>query len=57
MELYGENHLGLVGLCMEAFESEYNDKWSDLMTKLEDWIEANDDELEATKPAEGEAQP
>jgi hypothetical protein len=57
MELYGENHLGLVGLCMEAFESEYNDKWSDFMTKLEDWIEANDDELEATKPAEGEAQP
>lgn len=57
MELYGNNHLGMVELCMETFESEYNDVWSDLVTKLEEWIEANDDELEATRPADGGTQP
>ncbi len=56
MELYGDNHLGMVELCMVSFEEEYNDIWGDLMSKLEGWIEANDDELEATKPPDGETQ-
>ncbi|MCP4562404.1 MAG: hypothetical protein GY873_07085 [Bosea sp.] len=56
MELYGDNHLGMVELCMESFEEEYNNVWGKLMSKLEDWIEANDDELEATKPSNSEAE-
>jgi hypothetical protein len=49
MELYGDRHLGSMGLCMETFHHEYNDVWPALMEKLESWIEANDAELEATK--------
>jgi len=49
MELYGDSHLGSMDLCMEIFHLEYNDVWPDLIVKLENWIEANDTELEATK--------
>lgn len=48
-ELYGERHLGSMGLCMATFNHEYNEVWPALMEKLEVWIEANDAELEATK--------
>jgi hypothetical protein len=48
-ELYGERHIGSMGLCMEIFHHEYNDVWTDLIAKLESWIEANDAELEASK--------
>lgn len=51
MELYGDRHLGSMELCMETFHHEYNDVWTDLIVKLESWIEANDAELEATKNA------
>lgn len=57
MELHGDSHLGMVKLCMECFEAEYNDVWGGLILKLEDWIAANDDELEAAKLADREAQP
>ena len=49
MELYGDSHLGSMDLCMEIFHLEYNDVWADLIVKLENWIEANDAELEVTK--------
>jgi hypothetical protein len=49
MELYGEWHLGSMELCMSTFHHEYNNVWPHLIEKLEDWIEANDAELEATK--------
>ncbi len=48
MELYGDRHLNSMELCMETFRHEYNDVWADLIVKLENWIEANDTELEAT---------
>lgn len=49
MELYGDRHLDSMDLCMGTFHHEYNDVWGDLIVKLENWIEANDAELEATK--------
>jgi hypothetical protein len=49
MELYGDRHLGSMELCMDTFHHEYNHVWPALMEKLENWIEANDAELEATK--------
>ncbi len=49
LELYGEQHVSSMELCMETFELEYNDVWSGLMDKLEAWMETNDAELEATK--------
>lgn len=49
MELYGERHLEAMELCMKTFHIEYDDVWVDLIEKLENWVEANDAELEATK--------
>lgn len=49
MELYGEQHLGPMELCMGTFLHEYDVVWPALMEKLESWIESNDAELEATK--------
>jgi len=48
-ELYGVGHLDQMRLCMETFHHEYNTVWPDLMTKIEVWIEANDERLEAEK--------
>jgi hypothetical protein len=48
-ELYGDQHVTSMELCMKTFEHEYNDVWIGLMDKLEVWMEANDAELEATK--------
>jgi hypothetical protein len=48
MELYGDRHLCSMELCMETFHHEYNDVWTDLIVKLESWIETNDAELEGT---------
>ncbi len=50
MELYGEQHLRAMELCMEIFHLEYDEVWTDLIEKLESWIENNDPELERTKP-------
>ena len=49
MEMYGGRHLGSMDLCMMTFHHEYHDVWTDLMEKLEGWIEENDATLEATK--------
>ena len=49
MDLYGDNHLGLMELCMTTFHCEYDEVWPELMNRLEIWVEANDNELEATK--------
>jgi hypothetical protein len=50
MEMYGNSHLKSMELCMMIFEAEYNEVWPPLFERLEKWIEANDVELEATKP-------
>lgn len=55
MELYGEQHLNSMNLCMETFHHEYNDVWSELIEKLESWIKANDMELEVSKNGELDA--
>jgi hypothetical protein len=49
MELYGQRHVDSMMLCMGTFHHEYDKVWSDLFEQLEKWIEANDEELEATK--------
>jgi hypothetical protein len=49
MDLYGEQHLNSMELCMMTFHHEYNDVWAGLIEKLESWIVANDSMLEATK--------
>jgi hypothetical protein len=49
MEMHGDNHLGAMELCMETFHYEYNTVWADLTDKLENWIETNDAQLDATK--------
>lgn len=51
MTLYGGRHLDSMEQCMLIFHHEYNDVWVDLVRKLEDWIVANDTELESTKNA------
>jgi hypothetical protein len=49
MRLYGASHIRSMDLCMMTFHHEYNTVWADLIEKLEDWIVANDERLEATK--------
>ena len=49
MELYGDKHADSMELCMNTVHFEYNDVWINLMTKLEEWVVANDTILEATK--------
>jgi hypothetical protein len=51
MELYGEPHSNLLELCMLVFRREYDEVWTDLMLKFEDWLVANDGKLEATRGA------
>ena len=41
MELYGDQHLGSMELCINTFHHEYNDVWPTLMERLEDWVQAN----------------
>jgi hypothetical protein len=54
-ELYGDQHLELMELCMTTFYQEYNDVWPTLMEKLEGWVAANDATLEATKTSAAKA--
>ena len=51
MEGYGAAHVDLMMECVGIFRDEYNDVWPELFEKLEKWIEANDEMLEATKAA------
>lgn len=48
-EMWAERHESLMLIVMNTFEVEYNDVWSEQFGKLEAWIEANDERLEATK--------
>jgi hypothetical protein len=54
-EMYGDQHLGSMKLCMTTFYHEYNEVWTTLMKKLEGWIGANDAELEATMTSAAKA--
>jgi hypothetical protein len=49
MELHGERHTDAMDLCMGTFHHEYDTVWPNLVEHLEEWVEANDAELEATK--------
>lgn len=49
MELHGDRHLDAMMLCMGTFQHEYDTVWRELMEQLEDWVAANDAQLEATK--------
>ncbi len=49
MELYGDENLDGMILCIETFHHEYDVVWVGLIEKLEAWIVANDSQLEATK--------
>ena len=49
MEMHGDRHLDAMTLCMGTFHHEYDEVWPDLFERLEKWIEANDEKLEATK--------
>lgn len=50
--MYGDQHLDQMRLCMSVFEYEYDDVWTDGIEKLELWVEANAEKLEASKPPE-----
>lgn len=49
IDKYGAGCFKSMELCINTFHFEYNDVWEDLFVKLEKWIEADDDDLEATK--------
>ncbi|WP_297577226.1 hypothetical protein [Devosia sp.] len=48
-ERYSDGHLNRVALCMTTFDHEYNEVWPDRMTRLEKWIEENDEALESSR--------
>jgi hypothetical protein len=48
-DMWSEKHESLMFLVMQTFENEYNNVWSEQFEKLEAWIEANDEQLEATQ--------
>lgn len=49
MELHGDRQLEATMLCMGTFHYEYDKVWPELFEQLEKWMEANDEQLEATK--------
>lgn len=50
IERYGAQHLNLMDICMKTYHREYQATWSDLIVKLEQWVETYDTDLESTKP-------
>lgn len=40
--LFHEQHLSLMEICMETFEYEYDDVWPKIMHRFEGWIKEND---------------
>lgn len=48
-DMWSDRHEPLMKLISAVFESEYNEVWPALLGKLEQWLEKNDQELEATK--------
>lgn len=53
MDLHGESHLPAIEPCIEVFQHEYDEVWTDLMSRLEIWITENDAQLEVTKNITG----
>jgi hypothetical protein len=51
--MYSGGHLHGMLLCMDMFRHEYNEEWSARFEALEKWLEANDEELERTRPSAG----
>lgn len=49
MELHGDRHLNGMMVCMGTFDHVYDAVWPELIERLENWVAANDAELEATK--------
>jgi hypothetical protein len=54
-DLYGGSHLEAIRACMVVFDAEYNHEWIAAFSELEEWIAANDDRLESTKPLHPDA--
>lgn len=51
-EMHAEKHLSTMLFCMTVFEREYNEVSINETRRLEQWIEAHDVQLEATKKTE-----
>lgn len=49
LELHGDRHLQSMMLCMDFFHYEYDSVWPSLIERFENWVEANDAMLEATR--------
>ncbi len=50
IELHGGTLPDRIMTCIETFNYEYDKVWPAVFERLEKWIEANDAELEATRP-------
>jgi hypothetical protein len=48
-ERYGTQHLYIMETCMITLDHEYCSVWPELYERLEKWLEANDEQLEATR--------
>ena len=46
--IHGESQTAAIEICMEVFTYEYNTEWTEATEELEEWIESNNDELQAT---------
>jgi len=51
LERYGQSHEDGVMACLSIFVEEYDNESVDALEALEEWIELNDAQLEATKPS------
>lgn len=47
--MWGSKHIPLMKLTMYVLEIEYNERWPELIKRLEQWVETNDTFLEKTK--------
>jgi hypothetical protein len=50
LERYGQSHEDGVIVCLSIFTDEYDKESVNALEALEDWIELNDSQLEATRP-------
>jgi hypothetical protein len=51
LEMHGRGNVAGIELCILLFNSEYNDEWPAAFQELENWLVANDAELERTNVA------
>jgi hypothetical protein len=47
--MYSKTHEKKIAVVIMMFEHEYNDVWAEQFSALEEWLVANDNELEATR--------